>query len=385
MQNIKPAKRLDKFPEYIFSRLAKEVADVEQKTGRKVLSFGPGTPDIPPSRKYVDQLAKYIYESDAHLYPGYGAIPDFAQALANWYEKRFHVHLENDEILPLLGAKDGISHLPLAILNEGDEVLVPNPGYPAFTGTTLMLGGKVVYYDLLDSNHFKMDLDDIQTKITTKTKYIWVNFPSNPTGQTITINEIEKVVDFAKKNGIFVIYDNAYSEVTYDGAVAPSILGIDGAKEICVEIGSFSKTFSFAGYRMGWMVGNKEVIKLLAKVKSQVDSGLSIPLQRLGAYALDNTDTKWHKEMLSSYKNRRDIIAKYLHSLGLTFDMPRGGLYIWAKIPESASDSTEFCMRLLRENQILLTPGTAFGSNGNMYVRVSFCVNIDNIEKYFKI
>lgn len=377
------AKRLDKFPEYIFSRLAKTVAEVETKSGRKVLSFGAGTPDVTPSSQYTNKYAELLHTNDAHLYPGYGAIPEMAQALITWYKKRFAVALDKDELLPLLGAKDGISHLPLAFLDEDDEVLVPDPGYPAFTGPARMIGARPVYYDLVATNNFTLDLRVLEEKISEKTKFIWVNFPANPTGQVATISDLEKIVAFARKHNIYLVYDNAYSEITFDGFVAPSILQIDNAKEIAVEIGSFSKSFSFAGFRMGWIVGNKEIIAALEKVKSQMDSGLSLPLQKLGAFALTNKDQQWHEDMIISYKNRRDIIAKYLRTVGLEFSLPKGGLYIWAKIPTIAKNSEEFCMKLLEEKQILFTPGTAFGKNGERYVRVSICVNIDTINDYF--
>lgn len=380
---IVPAKRLDNFGEYIFSHLAKKIKEVEDKSKKTVLNFGVGNPDVKPSVIYIDKLSELIKEDGAHLYPGFGANDNFSSALIEWYQKRFGVVLGKDGLFPLLGAKDGVSHLPLALLDEGDEVLVPDPGYPAFSDPALMIGGKVVYYDLLEENDFKISLDKLEEKISSKTKFIWVNFPSNPTGQVATIEELQKIVAFAKVHNILIVYDNAYSEITFDGFVAPSILQIKGAKDISVEIGSFSKTFSFAGFRMGWMVGNKQVISALAKVKSQMDSGLSTPLQKLGAYALTNSDKRWHQWMISSYEERRNIIAQHLKEIELEFSLPKGGLYIWAKIPSSAKNSEEFCLDLLKNKQILLTPGTAFGKNGERYVRVSICINIDNIEEYF--
>lgn len=383
MANIRVAGRLNLFTEYIFSKLSKKIAEVEEKSKRKVLNFGPGNPDVIPSSLYLDKFNEFIREKDAHLYPVYGANSKFAQALIHWYKKRFNVDLENNELLPLLGAKDGVSHLPLALLDEGDEVLVPDPGYPAFTDPAIMIGGKVIYYDLLEKNDFKVSLNELERKISDKTKFIWINFPSNPTGQVASLEELEKIVAFAKQHNILIVYDNAYSEITFDNFVAPSILQINGAKEVAVELGSFSKTFSFAGFRMGWIVGNKEAIAALAKVKSQMDSGLSTPLQKLGAYALTNTDEQWYQNMIRSYQERRNIIAQNLKRLGLTFSLPKGSLYIWAKIPTTAKNSEDYCMQLLEEKQILLTPGAAFGKNGERFVRVSICVNIDNINKYF--
>jgi len=383
MKTFTPARRLDTFPEYIFSRLAKKVAEVERVSGRKGLSFGAGSPDVTPSEAYMKKFTEFALERDAHLYPGYGAVPEFAKAQISWYEKRFGVSLDKGELLPLLGAKDGISHLPLAVLDAGDEVLVPDPGYPAFSGPAVMIGAKPVYYDLVEENEFRIDFEELDKKVTGKTKFMWVNFPSNPTGQVADGAELKEIVAFARKHNFFVVYDNAYSEITFDGFVAPSILEVAGAKDIAIEIGSFSKTFSFAGLRMGWAVGNKDIIAALAKVKSQMDSGLALPLHRLGAFAMNNFDQDWYESMVRSYKERRDVIGSYLERLGLRFSMPRGSLYIWAKIPDNEKNSEDFCMRLLEERQILLTSGSAFGKNGERYVRVSVCVNIEGIEGYF--
>jgi aspartate/methionine/tyrosine aminotransferase len=382
MTALKFATRIDKFSEYIFSKLAKAAAEVERETGRKVLNLGPGSPDIPPSEVYLHKLSQFIEESGAHLYPGYQAIPEFSQAIAAWYQRRFGVDLSVTEILPLLGAKDGVSHLPLALFNEGDEVLVPNPGYPAYIAPAQMVNAIPVPYDLFPENKFGSMIQNLEMKITNNTKCIWVNFPSNPTGYVASLKGLQQIVDFCKKHNLILLYDNAYSEITFDGVKAPSILQIPEARNMAIELGSFSKTFSFAGFRMGWIVGNTGIIMALAKVKSQLDSGLALPLQKLGAYALTHPDKKWQKKMLLSYENRRNILAVKLKRQGLIFDLPKGSLYIWAKIPDSAIDSTEFSMRLLKEKQILLTPGIAFGSNGDRFVRASICSNINLIDDY---
>lgn len=346
------------------------------------MNFGAGSPDITPSKTYLDKLKELISENGMHLYPGYTAIPEFSNALIHWYWKRFGVALTEDELLPLLGAKDGVSHIALAILDEGDEILVPDPGYPGFSGPALIVGARPVFYDLAPENNFRVNINELENKVSSKTKAIWVNFPSNPTGQVATIKELLPIVEFAHKHCVTLIYDNAYSEITFGGFKAPSVLAIAGAKGIAVEIGSFSKTFSFAGYRMGWITGNKDVIAALAKIKSQMDSGLSLPLQKLGAFALDDTDQNWQQTMLNTYQSRRDIIAAKLQKLGLSFEIPKGSLYLWARIPQSCSNSDEFCNWLLQDKQVLVTPGTVFGKNGERYIRVSFCVNVDRINEY---
>jgi LL-diaminopimelate aminotransferase len=380
---MKLAKRLDNFPEYIFSKLGKKRMALEAETGRKVLDLSIGSPDYPPSKEYIDQLKLYLDDPKSHLYPGYGANAEFTSALQAWYQTRFGTTLAKDELFPLLGGKDGVSHIALALLDEGDEVLIPDPGYPGFAGAALMVGAKPVYYNLTETNDFNIDLAELEEKVTDKTKFIWVNFPSNPTGQVATIEELEPVVAFAKKHDIVLVYDNAYAEITFDGFIAPSILQIPGAIDSAVELGSFSKTYSFAGHRMGWIVGNAAVIGGLAKVKSQVDSGMFTPLQRMGAYALTHEDKEWKQNMLTSYRSRRNILAAKIESLGLTVTKPQGSLYLWARIPDFEENSEVFCFKLLEEKYILVAPGTAFGENGKRFVRISISANIENIEQYF--
>src|SRR3989338_8022746 len=316
IKSTRLAGRLKQFPEYVHARLAKVIAEAERASGRRVLNLGIGSPDVPPSLFYLDKLSEFIRDKDAHLYPGYGGTQEFKDAIRAWYKKRFGVELGEDEVLVLLGAKDGVAHLPLALADAGDEILVPDPGYPGFSGSALLAGATSMPYS---------SFDELEKKVTDKTAFIWVNFPSNPTGAVATLDDLRSVVALAKKHGVPIAYDNAYSEITFDGYIAPSILGVEGAKEIAIELGSFSKTFSFAGYRMGWAVGNKELIAALAKVKSQTDSGMSLPLQRLGTFALTHQDMGWHKHMLATYQERRDIIAEKLRALGFTFDPPAGG------------------------------------------------------------
>ncbi|NMB83809.1 aminotransferase class I/II-fold pyridoxal phosphate-dependent enzyme [Candidatus Roizmanbacteria bacterium] len=379
---MKVSQRLNLFSEYAFARLAKQISLAEQKSGRKVLNLGVGSPDFPPSQRYIDKLKEYLIEPDAHMYGVYGTSLEFAEALQNWYKVRFGVAVESDELYPLLGSKDGIGHLPLALLDSGSEVLVPDPGYPAFSGPVAMLGAKLVYYNLTEKNGFEPDLNELKNKITADTRLVWVNFPSNPTGQITSLSKLESLVGLAKKHQFWIVYDNAYSEITFEGYKAPSILQINGAKEVAVETGSFSKTFSFAGYRMGWIVGNHQVIAAISKVKSQLDSGMSKPLLKLGAYALNNFDRSWHKRMIKSYYERRQILALSLKKIGLSFNLPKAGLYLWAKIPGRYKNSEQFSEELLKSKQVLLTPGTVFGKNGNRFIRASICANIDDISSY---
>lgn len=379
---VRVADRIGKFPEYVFSRLARETKAVEKETGRAVLNFGAGNPDFPPNEAYIQKFFEFVRDPKAHLYPGYSGSQEFNDAVRAWYKKRFDVTLEDDEVLPLLGGKDGISHLPLALADEGDDVLVPNPGYPPFSEPGLLFGIHSNYYDLLPETGFKPSIEQLAEKKGPRTRYIWVNFPGNPTGAVASLEELRPIAEFAKSSGLPIIYDNAYAQITFDGFVAPSILQIPGAKEYAAEIGSFSKTFSFAGLRMGWIVGNRDIIAALQKVKSQMDSGMWMPLQRLGAYALSIPDEKWNSAMIASYTSRRNIVAEKLKKLELTFEIPHGSLYLWAKIPDSAPDSETYVMQLLKEKQVLFAPGIAYGSNGDRYVRVCICTNVEKIDEY---
>ncbi|WP_424246007.1 aspartate/methionine/tyrosine aminotransferase [Elusimicrobium posterum] len=380
---MKPfAKRLDSFNEYIFASLLRDAKKVEQKTGRKVLSLAVGSPDVPPSKKALEKLKQFIDMPGAHLYPGFGAKKEFSQAVQTYYKKRFGVTIKEDELIPLLGAKDGTTHLPMALLDEGDEFLTPNPGYPGFTGAAIMMSAKPVFYTLKEENNFKPDLKELEKLVTKKTKYIWINFPSNPTGQTASLAELKKYCAFAKKHNLLILYDNAYAEMYYGKNTPPSIFQVPGAKNYAVELHSLSKTYSLAGYRIGFAAGSAKVIAALAKVKSQADSGLSLPLQYLAAYMLSTPDTKWRKDMLKSYTKRRDVLEKTFKKLGLTFKHADAGLYIWARIPKVFKDSEQYAKFLLEKKQVLVTPGTAFGSEGKRYIRISFCSNIEHIEEY---
>ncbi|MEK7079502.1 MAG: aminotransferase class I/II-fold pyridoxal phosphate-dependent enzyme [Patescibacteria group bacterium] len=382
MNSFSTARRILSFPEYPFAKIMKMKREIEREKRKPVLDLTIGTPTFPPSKEYVKKLNEYFLMDDAHLYPGFGAIPELEHALITWYGKRFAVTLEKEEIYPLLGGKDGIAHIPLAILDEGDELLVPNPGYPGFIGSTLMIGAIPVDYSVIGLT--SSIISSIKKKTTAKTKAIWINSPGNPTGLTFSDDELKKLVDFALLRNIILLYDNAYSEITFDNYIAPSILKFAGAKDIAIEIGSLSKTASFAGFRIGWIVGNKKVISAVAKVKSQMDSGLTLPFQKLAAHTLNNFNDTWYKDMLIHYQNNRDILARAFTSLGLDVVKPKGALYLWIRIPDSYKDANEYVTYLLQTYHVLVTPGTAFGAEGERYIRVSISSDISKIKLYFK-
>ena len=376
------SKRLEQFPEYIFSKLGREAKIQEKVTGKKILDLSIGSPSFPPSKKYLNKLKEFIDMPGSTLYPGYGATAEFAAGLIDWYKNRFNVELAPNELFPLLGAKDGVSHLAMALANEGDEIAMPDPGYPSYAGSAQMVGCIVVPYSLSEKSNFKLSISEIEKKITKKTRMLWVNFPSNPTGQVVTLEELIPLINLCKKNSIWLIYDNAYADIAFGGYIPPSILQIPGAKDVTIELGSFSKMYSFAGLRMGWAVGNAEGIAALAKIKSQVDSGMSGLLQSLAAFAFINPDTAWHKKMIAQYEKNKDIVMNAFVTLGLRMESPKGALYLWAKIPDSAKDSYTFCMDLMKNKNILITPGIAFGKAGDRYVRICFSADITHITEY---
>ncbi len=376
------ASRNSLFEEYYFSQITNEIKNAEAKNKKPVLNLSIGEPDIVPSPIYLKEFKKIVSNPEFYRYPGYTAIQDFSTALIDWYQHRFHVALQVDELLPLNGAKDGIAHIPLALFDEGDSILVPSPGYPGFRVPANMLGVKTVEYHLKEPNDFKIDYNELFKLVTPSMKYIWVNFPSNPTGQVATTIDLETLLEFADKHNLYILYDNAYSEVTFNDFTAPSILSIHNAKERCVEIGSFSKTYSFAGLRMGWIAGNTQILKSLKKTKSQLDSGVSIILQKLGAYVLTNQDLVWHNEVINTYQQRRDLLGSKLQAYGLQFSLPQGGLYIWAKIPDREISDTSFCRKMLEQHNVLFTPGSLYGSGNERFIRASIGSNLDMVDEY---
>ncbi len=382
---IQPANRLNSISDYVHLAWGQRIKEVEATTGNKVLNVSPGIPYFRPSQHYLDALQRFVQEPDAHLYPPYGPLPEFSAALQHWYQSRFHVALPTENLYPVLGSKDAIAHIALALINPGDEVLVPDPGYPAFTSSTLIAGGIPIPYALGEDAHPPLDIATLEKQINPRTKYIWVNFPSNPTGHVAHLSLLQQLVDMAHAHKILILYDNAYSEITFDGYVAPSILEIPGAFEVALELGSCSKMFSFAGFRIGWVAGNNSIIAALKTMKSHMDSGLSRPLQQLAAYAFIHPDHAWRQNMLARYQANRDILVQHFRGMGLTGTPPAGGLFVWARIPATYRNADEYSKWLLQEKQVAVTPGTAFGNNGTQYIRANIATPLEHINKYLPV
>jgi LL-diaminopimelate aminotransferase len=373
------SKKLKKLPPYLFLEIdkAKRKARAE---GRDIIDLGVGDPDQPTPAHIIESLHKASLDPATHRYALDQGMPALRLAIANWYKRRFGVGLSPDEeILPLIGSKEGLAHFPSAFINTGDYSLVPDPCYPPYKGGTILAGGKPYIIPLLESNNFLPDLKKIPAGIRKKAKIIYLNYPNNPTAATADVSFYRKVVDFAHRNKIIVVSDLAYSEMSYDGYRPQSFLEIDGAREVAIEFHSLSKTYNMTGWRIGWACGNKELVAGLAKVKSNVDSGIFSAIQIAGITALESDD-KYVQNMRELYQMRRDILVEGLNSLGWQVKKPKATFYIWTRIP-GKGDSITFSRKLLEKADIIATPGVGFGKYGEGYIRFALTVNKDRIKE----
>ncbi|NDP22833.1 MAG: aminotransferase class I/II-fold pyridoxal phosphate-dependent enzyme [Paludibacter sp.] len=372
-KTIQPADRLSSISEYYFSTKLKEVAEMNAK-GMNVISLGIGSPDLPPSKETIEALCQSAAEANTHGYQPYVGIPELRKAFADWYKKWFSVELNPaNEIQPLIGSKEGILHISLAFLNPGDGVLVPNPGYPTYSSVSNLVQAKVHTYDLDENDNWQPDFEAIEKLDLSNVKLMWVNYPNMPTGASASPELFEKLVAFGKKHGIIICNDNPYSFILNDNRL--SILQVEGAKDICIELNSMSKSHNMPGWRMGMLASNAQFVQWILKVKSNIDSGQFKPMQVAAIAAMNNSD-EWHREMnIELYKNRRNIAEEILKMLGCTFDKKQVGLFLWARIPKKYKDSGELADRVLYDAKVFITPGFIFGDKGNQYIRLSLCAN----------
>jgi len=381
MKQIIPAKRLDTVSEYYFSKKLKEVAEMNA-AGKNVISLGVGSPDLPPSDEAIDVFCTEIRKPDVHGYQPYIGIPELRKAFADWYKKWYDVELNpNKEIQPLIGSKEGILHISLAFLNPGDKVLVPNPGYPTYTSVSNLVGAEIVAYDLDENNNWQPDFDALEKMDLSGVKLMWTNYPNMPTGAPATIELYQKLVDFGKRHGIVICNDNPYSFILNDKPI--SILSIEGAKDICIELNSMSKSHNMPGWRMAMLASNAQFIEWVLKVKSNIDSGQFKPMMQAAVKALQATP-EFHQEMNNIYRKRRVIAEKIMETLGCTFDPKQSGMFLWGKIPAGYSGSEELADKILYESNVFLTPGFIFGSNGERYIRISLCCKEDMLQEALK-
>ncbi|WP_298317724.1 aminotransferase class I/II-fold pyridoxal phosphate-dependent enzyme [uncultured Aquimarina sp.] len=378
--SIQTAKRLETVEEYYFSKKLREVRALAA-SGKPILNMAIGSPDLDPPKEVVQAIQSAVVLDGAHKYQSYQGIPELRQAIADFYNNKYTVKLNpENEILPLMGSKEGIMHISLAYLNEGDEVLVPNPGYPTYTSVTNLVGAKPVFYDLVASNGWEPDFDALSRKDLSKVKIMWINYPHMPTGANGNVNLFKKLIAFAKEHNILLVKDNPYSFILNDSPL--SILSIDGAKEVALELNSLSKTFNMAGWRVGMVSGSKDKIEAILKVKSNMDSGMFQGIQK-GAIAALNISDSWYSEMNTIYRERRKLIWELASALGCTYDKTATGMFVWAKLP-SGINAMEFIDAILYQNSVFITPGDIFGSNGEGYIRFSLCVTKENIKEAIK-
>lgn len=377
---ITTAKRLQTVQEYYFSRKLREVNQLISE-GKPIINMGIGSPDETPHPSVISAIQSAMFDARAHEYQSYQGLPEMRKGFADFYKSQFKVDLDfNSEILPLMGSKEGIMHISLAFLNEGDEVLIPNPGYPTYASVTELVQAKPIYYDLADEHNWQPDFKQLEALDLSKVKLMWVGYPHMPTGANATVELYEKLIAFGKKHHILIVNDNPYSFVLNDNPL--SILQVDGAKEVAMELNSLSKTFNMAGWRVGMVCGKKELIDSVLKVKSNMDSGMFYGIQK-GAVAALKLREEWFENQNEMYTKRRNLIFQLAEKLGCTFDTNSVGLFVWAKLPVGIQ-SEQFIDELLYEKHLFLTPGTIFGSNGEGYIRFSLCVKEEKIREAIK-
>jgi len=373
------ANRLKELPPYLFQELDRLKAEVQAK-GVDVIDLGVGDPDLPTPSHIVEALREAVKDPSTHRYPSYSGMNDFRDCVARWYERRFGVKLEpSREVITLIGSKEGIAHIPLAFINPGDIVLVPSPAYPVYHAGTVLAGGKSYFMPLTADRNFLPDLDAIPPSVAQQAKMMFINYPNNPTGATAEAEFFEKVVAFAKKYEIIVCHDAAYSEMSFDGYRPMSFLEVKGAKDVGIEFHSLSKTYNMTGWRLGFAVGNAEVIGGLGQVKSNIDSGAFNAVQKAGIVALEG-DQSCVREMQRIYQERRDVLIEGLRSVGLSPFVPKATFYVWCPVPEGTT-STGFAMTLLKEAGIVTTPGNGFGEPGEGYIRMALTVPKERIKE----
>ena len=376
---MKFAKRLDTVPPYLFVEISRKIA-AKKREGIEVISFGIGDPDIPTPTKVVEELRRTSLDSPNHRYPETDGLPEFRNAVADWYNKRFGITVDADkEVLPLIGAKEGIGHASLCFINPGDIALVPDPGYPVYSVGTWFAGGECHWMPLIEENGWLPDLSDIPSDVAAKSKVMWLNYPNNPTGAVADEGYLKEVVEFAKANDIAVMHDACYTEVAYDGYKPLSFLEIPGAMEVGLEFHSLSKSYNMTGWRVGMAVGNSEMIDALMVVKSNLDSGIPNAVQYMGIEAMNITEEEID-ERNSIYQGRRDRVVETLNKIGLEVEPPKASLYVWVRIPEGYS-SAEFAELLLEERDVVVTAGNGYGPSGEGYVRLSLTISESDLNE----
>ncbi len=380
MNNIKPASRLDAVQEYYFSRKLKEVARLNAE-GQDIISLAIGSPDQPPSPQTIDKLCEVAHDPSAHGYQPTMGTMELRKAMADFYHRWYGVDVDAaSEVQPLIGSKEGILHITLAFVNPGDEVLVPNPGYPTYTSLSKILGAKVVNYNLDEDNGWQPDFEELEHRDLSRVKLMWTNYPNMPTGGDARMETYRKLVDFARRHDIVVVNDNPYSFILNEHPL--SLLQVEGAKDCCIELNSMSKGYNMPGWRVGMCVSNPQFISWILKIKSNIDSGTFRGLQLAAAEALTTNTEEWHREYnINVYRRRREIAERIMQALGCTYDDSQVGMFLWGKIAGKYANAEQLTERVLHEARVFITPGFIFGSNGERYVRISLCAQDDKMQE----
>jgi LL-diaminopimelate aminotransferase len=373
------ARRIEELPPYLFAEISRKIAE-KRAAGVDVVSFGIGDPDLPTPAYILDALKHAADVPANHRYPETDGLPELRTAFAGWYQRRFNVELDADkQTLPLIGSKEGIGHVPLCLINEGDVALVPDPAYPVYAVGTSFAGGICYTVPLLEDNAYLPDLESIPRDVVARSKILWLNYPNNPTGAVASLDFFERAVDFARRNDIVICHDLAYADVTYDEYEAPSFLQMEGASDVGIEFNSLSKTYNMTGWRIGVAAGNADLINALFRVKSNLDSGIPQAIQQMAIAAIDGPQD-CILDHNAIYQRRRDRIVDTLRGLGLDVKTPKAGLYVWARTPAGVS-SIEYASRLLDATGVVVTPGIGYGTFGEGYIRLSITTPDDRVDE----
>lgn len=377
-KTIQPSIRVQNIKEYYFSTKLKEIAAMKA-AGADIVSLGIGGPDLPPHDEVIETMSAAIHDPSNHGYQTHIGIPELRDAFASWYSRWYGVKLNAaSEVQPLIGSKEGVTHISLAFLNPGDKVLVPNPGYPTYSSISRMAGGEVVYYDLLEDNDWQPDFEALESMPLDNVKLMWLNYPNMPTGARAKRETFEKVVEFGRRHGIVIVHDNPYSFIL--NPEPQSIMSVPGAKDIAIELNSLSKSHNMPGWRVGVAVSNPEFLSWILRIKSNIDSGQFKPLMLAAAKALE-AGPEWHKSLNEAYASRRIIAEKVMEALGCEFDSQQAGLFLWGRIKDESISSRDMADKMLQEAHVFITPGFIFGSNGKRYIRISLCAPEDKLTE----
>lgn len=376
-KEIRPADRVADIQEYYFSRKLKEVAALRAQ-GRDIISLGIGGPDLPPAPEVIDTLCRAAARNDTHSYQPFGGLPELRRAYAEWYSRHYGVTIDPaTELQPLIGSKEAVLHTSLTFLNPGDGVLVPNPGYPTYTSASRLAQAEIFTYDLTQENGWQPDFEALERLPLDRIKLMWVNYPHMPTGAPASLELFKKIITFGRRHGIIIAHDNPYSFILNDHPL--SIMQVDGAKDIALELNSLSKSHNMAGWRMAMITSNRRFIEWFVKVKSNVDSGQFAPAMMAAVKALQ-APNQWYTTLNAEYSRRRTIAEKIMTALGCTFDPAQRGLFLWGRIPDSCNGAEELCDLILYDKDVFITPGSIFGSQGRRYVRISLCATTDALN-----